>query len=889
MGISRRNVLKGGAGAAVLAALGQDLPNPLHDRALGEQLIEARDFPEAQGFGEAIRQANAQPGTANWLRPEIDTEVKRRIATGTLHRPGRQRSAPVAGIDVEIGRLVDGYADAMSVNTGESITLRVSSTMGAYVVAFLRLGWYSGDGAQEVYRSSALVGTAYPGSKYVSPGWNANGTVSCGWPAALTVATTGWTPGYYLASLIPISTGTPESYIPFVVRDDSSTASIVMQIPFTTYQAYNYWGGKNLYTGDDGAPAQVVSFDRPYDDLGGTGHLFNGDHQVLSWLEKNGYPVTYVASGDTHRRPGLMNGRKVFLSVYHDEYWSQSMRNNMVSWIGLGKSLAMFSANNIYWRIRFDNNAAGLPDRLMSCFKGYPEASTEKSILFSDLGQSEANIEGVEFAGAAYDDSDWVVTNANHWIYANTGLQNGDHLAGVIGGEWDKAVAQTPSDTTTIASTPKLSIDFGQTLASSVVRDVASGATVFAASTLKLGLFFGGAYSIREDPHVTKIAANLFAHVEISPLPPGDSYVPITSARLLDTRSTPPVGQLLFSGATRTIQVTGVAGVPIGASAAVLNVAAVSPSAAGHLRVFPAGAPLPNASVLNFAAGRNTPNQVIVKIGTGGQVSIYAGNTTHVLVDIAGYFIANDGDQYSPIATPTRITSVTIPGAVVGNPDASTVNVTVLGVGGIPLVGVQPISQVAVNVAATVPTATGHLRVFPTGTALPPTSTNNFVAGDSRRNLVFVAPGTGGQISIYNASSGPLTLSVDTVGYFTRGGLGFKPVVPVRPLDTRTGGSPVGGFANVGVQILGFGPVPNSTRVRAVVVNVAAVNPIADGIVEVGALAAGPFLPALSHPPGENVANLTIVPIGPDGKIWLRNYSPESSHLIVDITGYFSA
>jgi hypothetical protein len=886
MGTSRRNVLKGAFGAAGVAAFGHELPSSIHNLALGEQLIEAREFPEAQGASDAIRQFNAKPGTANWLRPEIDAEVKRRLAIGTLHR-SPHGSGTVSGINVDIGRLVDGYADAMSVNTGESVSLRVSSMMGAYAVAFLRLGWYGGVGAQEVYRSAALPGIAYPGSKYVSPGWNANGTVSCGWPAALTVSTTGWPPGYYLASLIPTSTGTPESYIPFVIRDDSSGASIVMQIPFTTYQAYNYWGGKNMYTGDDGNPAQVVSFDRPYDDLGGTGHLFSGDHQVLSWLEKNEFPVTYVASGDTHNRPGLMNGRKVFLSAYHDEYWSQSMRNNVVSWIGSGKSLAMFSANNIYWRVRFDSNAAGLPDRLMSCFKGYPEASTEKTILFVDLGQSEAQIEGVEFAGAAYDDSDWVVTNANHWIYANTGLNNGNHIAGVIGGEWDRSVAQTPSDTTTIAYTPKLSIDYGPTSSSSVVRAVASGATVFAASSLKFGLFFGGAYSTREDLHITKITSNLFAHLGISPgTPPlpGDSYVPVPSARLLDTRATPPVGHLL-AGATRNVQVTGISGVPLDATAVVLNVAAVSPLNAGHLRVFPYGTPLPNASVLNFTAGRNTPNQVIVKVGTDGQVGVYAGGTTHVIVDIAGYYTPNGGNRFSTVEAPTRIANLTIPGVVAGDLAASTANVTVLGVGGIPLLG--PIAQVVVNVAATAPTATGHLRVFATGAALPPTSTNNFVTGDSRRNLVFVAPGTGGQISIYNASTGPLNLSVDTVGYFTNSGLGFKPVVPIRPLDTRSS-SPLGSNALIGVQIRGFGPVPNSTQVRAVVVNVAAVDPIDNGIVDVGALAAGPFLPALSHPPGENVANLTIVPVGPDGKIWLRNSSVGSSHLIVDITGYFA-
>jgi hypothetical protein len=545
MGVSRRNLLKGAAGAAGLAAIGSELGRGVPNPALGQRLEATREVLGARGVSEAIRQQNAETGTADWLHPNIDAEVKHRIVT-RAHPSGPRQPGQASGVEVSAGRAVDGYADAMSVNTGESITLRVSSTVGAYVVSVLRLGWYSGVGANEVYRSASLTGTAYRGSKYASPGWDTNGMVSCGWPAALTISTVGWSSGYYLASLIPVTTGSPESYIPFVVRDDSSAASIVMQIPFTTYQAYNYWGGKNMYSGDDGRPAQVVSFDRPYDDLGGTGHLFSGDFQILSWLEKNGYPVTYAASGDTHRRPDLLNGRKLFLSVFHDEYWSQSMRNNLVSWIASGKSLAMFSANNIYWRVRFDSNAAGVPDRVMSCFKGFPEPSTERSILFTDLGQSEVQIEGVEFAGAAYDDSDWVVTNANHWIYANTGLNNGDRLAGVIGGEWDRTVAQTPSDATTIAYTPKTSIDYGQTSSSAVVRDVVSGATVFAASTLKYGLFFGGAYSRREDPNLTKITANLLAHIGITsgsqpPPPPPTTQPPPTQPPTTQPQS--PGGQ----------------------------------------------------------------------------------------------------------------------------------------------------------------------------------------------------------------------------------------------------------------------------------------------------------------------------------------------------------
>jgi hypothetical protein len=379
---------------------------------------------------------------------------------------------------------------------------------------------------------------------------------------------------------------------------------------------------------------------------------------------------------------------------------------------------------------------------------------------------------------------------------------------------------------------------------------------------------------------------------------PGSSFSATPSVRLLDTRSTPPVGQLA-AGAIRNLTVAGVAGVPADATAVVLNVAAVNPVGNGHLRVFPAGTALPTASVLNFNTGKNTPNRVIVKVGAANQISIYAGNTTHVLVDIAGYFELDDSkQQYTPTPTPTNIGTLTVPGAVVNNPAASTVNFDVLATGGIPSYGpISAVTTVAVNVLAENPTSAGHLRVFPAGSALPSSSTNNFVAGDSRSNLVLVSPGTDGKISVYNASAGPVTVRVSTVGYFTSGGLGYRPVDPVRPLDTRAAGGVTGGqpipTGTIDVPIRGFGPVPNSTNVSAVVVNVASVGSTGAGVL--GAWKSfsgfGVVPPAsLYHLAGENVANLMIVPIGSDGSIRIWNTVPvgATTHVLVDIVGYFT-
>ncbi|MEY2445499.1 MAG: hypothetical protein QOE00_2079 [Ilumatobacteraceae bacterium] len=132
---------------------------------------------------------------------------------------------------------------------------------------------------------------------------------------------------------------------------------------------------------------------------------------------------------------------------------------------------------------------------------------------------------------------------------------------------------------------------------------------------------------------------------------PGDvvtgSFVPITPTRILDTRPAPQnVGGFvgpLGTGGLLTFQVTGVAGVPGNATAVVMNVTVDKPSGSSFLTVFPAGAARPTASNLNWSAGTTIPNLVTVKIGVGGQVSIFNLNANvQVIADVAGYYVPSN-------------------------------------------------------------------------------------------------------------------------------------------------------------------------------------------------------------------------------------------------------
>ena len=118
-------------------------------------------------------------------------------------------------------------------------------------------------------------------------------------------------------------------------------------------------------------------------------------------------------------------------------------------------------------------------------------------------------------------------------------------------------------------------------------------------------------------------------------------YTPLIPARILDTRDgTGGIAGPVAGGHARVdVQVTGRGGVPaVGVSAVILNATVTQPAGRGYLTISPTGTARPLASDLNYAAGETRPNLVVVKVGTGGKVSLFTSAGTHVVFDVAGWF-----------------------------------------------------------------------------------------------------------------------------------------------------------------------------------------------------------------------------------------------------------
>jgi N,N-dimethylformamidase beta subunit-like protein len=413
----------------------------------------------------------------------------------------------------DVTEQVKGYASATSVNHGESITFFVSvAAPQPYTIDVYRIGWYGGLGGARATHVGPLAGTRQP----ECPIDAVSGLIACDWQASHTLAVPStWVSGIYLAVLEAADRFA--SFVPFVVRDDERPADVLYQQSVTTYQAYNDYPsderrGKSLYGGSFGpvtiagnTRAVAVSFDRPYA-RDGAGQFLDWEIDFVRWLEREGYDVRYTTDVDTHFHGERLLESKAFLSVGHDEYWSREMYDAVERARDRGVHLGFFGGNAVYWQIRFAPSATGAPGRIMVCYKDAaldPVHGDTTTVRWRDpeLGRAEQALVGVQYDAIIADGihgayADYVVQHADHWVYAGTGLEDGDVIPGIVGYETDAFDADTPSPTARDGSAIVLStspfVDFAgnSTYANSAIYRAPSGAWVFAAGSIgwSLGL-----------------------------------------------------------------------------------------------------------------------------------------------------------------------------------------------------------------------------------------------------------------------------------------------------------------------------------------------------------------------------------------------------------------
>lgn len=387
---------------------------------------------------------------------------------------------------------VEGYTDRRSYEPGETVALHLSVTRPGFLgdvvpgdddlvadVTVRRLG----AAPTEVWTATGVRVVPHAVSERAS-------AVGLEWPVALEVPVDeAWSSGWYEIELA--ARGRDDAWAVahagFAVRAPTGRprSSMLLVLATNTWNAYNDWGGPNLYTG-----GVEVSFARPWargfvhrDDAfthrnanaepaldadtqrwaryileervspwSGCAGWPSWEAMFVSWCERNDYALDFAVNLDLAERPDVVDGHRLLLSVGHDEYWSWEMRDTVDAYIASGGNVAFFSGNTAFWQVRTTDDG-----RTMVCHKmledPLPDGTPRerRTSMWSDprIGRPETQMTGVSFTRGGYarigqgvprGAGGYTVWRPGHWLLDGTDLRYGDVLGAehtVVGYECD--------------------------------------------------------------------------------------------------------------------------------------------------------------------------------------------------------------------------------------------------------------------------------------------------------------------------------------------------------------------------------------------------------------------------------------------------------------------
>ncbi len=515
---SGRVGLVAGAGALGLAVSQALSPMaPAKRRALTATLIQPSSVPGVVSarlgpagntiqHANAVRRENALRGTDGWL---------------------------IGGVPATI----EGYLDRASAAPGDPLSLHVDART-PFDVEWYRLGWYGGLGGRLVRVDPGLPATPGQAPQLDLP----TGRAEAPWHPSLELQVpSDWPSGMYTAVLRP-RVGNP-GYVPLIVRRaPSGPAPVLFVSAALTWQAYNTWGGANLYDASmadspeisSGRRAVQVSFDRPYALHQGAGYQQRWELQFVRWQEREGADVDYAADFDLELDPGILNDRRLVVFAGHHEYWSRPMRNALEAAVASGTNVLFLSANEVYWQVRLEASPLG-PARRVTCYKSArldPVALTQPELTTCrwrerPVNDPEAPLIGQMYGHIVRRPGDWIAAATDHWLYEGTGIRDGDRLVNLVGQEYDSyfpdlghqgtvILARSPIDAA-IRSDQVIGRYASPAVHTATMYTASSGATVFAAGTFQWSWAvdqFGDrsyrGYATPYDERVVRMTQNLF-------------------------------------------------------------------------------------------------------------------------------------------------------------------------------------------------------------------------------------------------------------------------------------------------------------------------------------------------------------------------------------------
>jgi len=296
---------------------------------------------------------------------------------------------------------------------------------------------------------------------------------------------------------------------------------------------------------------------------------------------------------------------------------------------------------------------------------------------------------------------------------------------------------------------------------------------------------------------------------------------------------------------------------------------------------------------MNSVDGRTKANAAIVAAGYQGMVSVFASDTTNVILDINGYFEpAASGTLQFYSLTPCRVVDTRSPDGPLGGP--------VLNAGERDFPVLQATNCHIPNTArayslnfTAIPynnQPLGYLTAWPQGGTQPGVSTLNNPTATVVANAAIIPAGDNGGVSVYVSAT--TDLAIDINGYFAppaSGGASFYPSAPCRVLDTRNTGNGQPFSGELTVQVVTSPCAPPSAS-KGFVFNATVVpTPTFRYLTLWPDNLPQPNVSTLNANDGFITSNMAIVPTGNgSGAGKIDAWAQGSTQLILDLSGYFA-
>jgi hypothetical protein len=347
----------------------------------------------------------------------------------------------------------------------------------------------------------------------------------------------------YIGKLIA-STGAQRDTL-FVVRA-LRPGRLLAQISTATYEAYNDWGGNDLYpsvlpvSATGSRQGVEVSFDRPYDTATGAGQLFARDIAMVRFLERSGYPVTYTTDVGVDLDPAQLRHARAVLDIGHSEYWSQRAHDAYQDARDAGVSLAFFTSDTMGWRVRYrraspESSGSGRPDHVIVAYKEHVPRDPDRALPTGRFPDDGASITATRYENCitprlrrgpgppVYAYFPWSPGPSLQpaWLFQGTGFTAASRVPGIVGYELDRLAPTHPAGLQIVgggAATCQSGLARLGTAHTTLYR-ARSGALVFSAGTMgwQLGLSPVPSTSPHSprmaDPRLTRLTGNLLARM----------------------------------------------------------------------------------------------------------------------------------------------------------------------------------------------------------------------------------------------------------------------------------------------------------------------------------------------------------------------------------------